>query len=335
MAGQGNSARARRGAGAQGQGQADEGDRGTAESNPMRRRAAFLAGGVAFFAAAAAAWGAVKEQEPKVYSFRVIREYKHDPKAFTQGLLWANGSLYESTGLYGRSAVREVRLLDDGTSKVVRETRLDSRDFGEGLVQYEGDLYQLLWRKGEGIRYKAKAGEGGLLERAKGSRFKTTLSDGWGLETDGKSFIVTDSGKDIIYLNPQSFKEEKRLTVNDDGAEVEMVNELEFVDGELWGNVYGNECLARIDPSSGSVKGWVLLDGILDRTSAGEEAKKAGREPPDVLNGIAWDGEKKRLFVTGKLWPKLYEIEVVPAPQLPLEAVRKACIPRTNIFRKR
>lgn len=261
-----------------------------------------------------------------------MQRYHHDPLAFTQGLLWLNGSLYESTGLYGRSSVREVRLGAGGGAKVVREVKLEQEHFGEGLVYWQGELLQLLWRRPDGLRFSARAGSDGHLERKPGG-FRTPLQDGWGLAAHGDVLLATDSGPDVFHLDPATFELRRTVRVTDDGRPVEMVNELELIDGELWANVFGAECLARVDPASGAVLGWVDLTGLLDRRRAAADAAAKGRDPPDVLNGIAWDAEKRRLFVTGKLWPSLFEIEVVPHPSLSLEEARRRCIPARNIFR--
>lgn len=264
---------------------------------------------------------------PTVYTYRVIRTHHHDPEAFTQGLFWLNGTFYESTGLYGKSVVREVSL--DG--KVVREVRLGKRDFGEGLVYWKGELLQLLWRVGNGYRFSAKAGPGGHLRKKK-QAFKTPFNDGWGFAEDGESLLITDSGPDVCFLDPESFRSRRCVRVRDAGRAVEMVNELEMIDGELWANIFGKECIARIAPETGQVLGWVDLTGILDRRAAHAEAMKHGRQPPDVLNGIAWDAEGRRLFVTGKLFPYLFEIEVVPVENPDIEHVRHTCIPKENVF---
>ncbi|CAJ1367064.1 unnamed protein product, partial [Effrenium voratum] len=155
------------------------------------------------------------------------------------------------------------------------------------------------------------------------------------IEFDGDDLLVTDSGHDIFFLDPADFEIKKKVSVMDDNRFVEMLNELEMIGDELWANVYGTDCLARIDKTSGFVTGWVLLHDILDRRRAGAEAAAAGREAPDVLNGIAWDPAAKRLFVTGKLWPTLYEIKVEPLKGVSLETARKMCIPKVNIFQRR
>jgi len=271
--------------------------------------------------------------EPAVYTYRVVRRFQHDPNAFTQGLLWSNGSLFESTGLYGESTLRELQLGSNGEVRVVRQLDLDRRDFGEGLVQKRGQLLQLLWRTGEGIRYYVQAGEHEQLRQA--GRFRTPLNDGWGIEFDGENLVVTDSGHELIFLDPEDFRIKKRVSVTDNGKLIEMINELEMIGDELWGNIYGKDCLARIDKTSGSVTGWLVLNGILERQSAAAEAKAAGREGPDVLNGIAWDPDGKRIFVTGKLWPAMFEIQLEPAREITLERARRMCIPTRNIFRLR
>ncbi|CAE7684935.1 Znfx1 [Symbiodinium sp. CCMP2592] len=265
--------------------------------------------------------------DPKIYGFDVVETYPHDPEAFTQGLLWSNGSLYESTGLYGRSSIREFQLGPGGEVRLLRKLELDGRDFGEGLVQRRGQLLQLLWRRGEGIRYRARAGEGGRLKKA--GRFRTPLNDGWGIEAYENQLILTDSGHELITVD-ENFEVVRRVPVNDAGAFVEMVNELEMVGEELWANVYGTECLARIDTESGSVTGWVLLHGLLDKERATWRAGDAGSDAPDVLNGIAWDAASKRLFVTGKLWPHLYEIQVKPS-QVSVEQARLALLRAASI----
>jgi len=279
--------------------------------------------------------------DPVIYSYRIVKRYRHDPQAFTQGLLWLNGSLYESTGMYGRSVVREVQLTEPeseqsgsaetGSFRVLREVPNDPSEFGEGLVHVgNGELLQLLWRVGRGNRFQASAGEAGSLSRQP-EGFNTPLQDGWGFEFDGKSLLVTDSGSDVYFLDPKTFAQQRKVRVKDADRVVEMVNELELIDGELWANIFGTECIARVEPSTGAVVGWVDLTGILNRKKAAAAARKKGLDPPDILNGIAFDSSSRRLFVTGKLWPRLYEIELVKS-NISLTEARNRCIPKVNIF---
>mmetsp|Transcript_26018 Transcript_26018/g.56478 ORF Transcript_26018/g.56478 Transcript_26018/m.56478 type:complete len:356 (+) Transcript_26018:67-1134(+) len=276
-------------------------------------------------------------EDPKLYSFRIVKKYRHDSKAFTQGLLWLNGSLYESLGLYGRSGVREVALSDEGGYKVVREAKQPYREFGEGLAYIRGELVQLLWQPPELRRWSVQAGETGHLEpKADANRQNPALPDlrqGWGLTADDKVVYATDSGSELFELDPDTFAAQRRTPIRDRDQIVEMVNELEVVEGEIWGNVFGQDCLARIDPSSGKVLGWIDLSNLMNRGKAAANARAKGLEPPDVLNGIAYDPNTKRLFVTGKLWPRLYEIEVIPHPHPDLQRIRRLCIPTRNLFR--
>merc|ERR1712048_1519560 len=183
---------------------------------------------------------------------------------------------------------------------------------------------------GRGNRFSVSPGDPGHLTHK--THFKTPLSDGWGLEFDGTSLLATDSGPLVHFLDPSTLELRRSVRVEDEGRIVEMVNELELIDGELWANIFGMECIARIDPSSGKVLGWVVFTGILDRKRATVAAKRQGLDPPDVMNGIAFDASSRRLFVTGKLWPRLYEIEVV-ASNMSVEEARRRCIPTHNIFK--
>lgn len=266
---------------------------------------------------------------PVVYTYRIIQKYRHDPGAFTQGLLWLNDSIYESTGLYGRSSVRELQL-QGAKAKVTRRLDLAPQQFGEGLAYWRGELLQLLWRTGEGLRYSVRPGSGGHLQPLPSRGFWTPLKDGWGLTTDETRglLLATDSGHDVFFLDPENLSLNRSLSVTDNGSFVEMLNELEVIDGELWANVFGKDCLARIDLESGSVVGWVLLTGL--RSLLAPSA--SSRERPDVLNGIAWDEQTRRLLVTGKLWPLLFEIEVVPTTNISLAEARSSCLPTRNIF---
>lgn len=224
-------------------------------------------------------------------TFEVVAEYPHDTAAFTQGLLWHDGRLFESTGTVGQSSIREVTL---ASGKVVRQQRLDEPHFGEGIVILGRTLYQLTWQSGKVFTY-----DWATFRRTGEFRYD---GEGWGLTTDGTSIIMSNGSNVLIYRDPQTFAATKALEVKDRGNLVAQLNELEWVKGEIWANVWQKDSIARIDPATGEVTGWIDLTGILpplDRT---------GKE--DVLNGIAYDAATDRIHVTGKLWPKLYEIRL-------------------------
>jgi glutamine cyclotransferase len=229
---------------------------------------------------------------PTTYGYRVVNAYPHDSRAYTQGLVYRDGFLYESTGLNGRSSVRKVRL---ETGEVVQQHRLDGKYFGEGLTDWDSRLVQLTWQTNVGFVYD--------LATFKPVRTFTYPGEGWGLTHDGKRLIMSDGepSGELRFLDPSSFKELGRLTVRDQNRPVGNLNELEFVNGEIFANVYQTDRIARIEPSSGRVVGWIDLQGLLPA---------ADRRGVDVLNGIAYDPARDRLFVTGKLWPRLFEIRL-------------------------
>ncbi len=227
-----------------------------------------------------------------VQTYRIKNAYPHDSSAFTQGLVYSDGILYESTGLRGRSSLRRVAL---ETGNVLQQTSLLPEYFGEGIAVFGDRIYQLTWTTGVGFVYDKKS-----LALLREFRYGI---EGWGMTHDGKSLIVSDGSSTLYYWDPQTLREVKRLTVTDGGKPVTNLNELELVEGEIYANVWQRDRIARISPETGTVTGWIDLKGLL---AAGD---RSGHE--DVLNGIAYDPEKKRLFVTGKLWPKLYEIEIV------------------------
>lgn len=227
-----------------------------------------------------------------VYTYRVVRTYPHDPSAFTQGLVFHDGFLYEGTGMEGRSAVRRVRL---ETGKVMQEVPLDRQHFGEGIAVAGDRLIQLTWTSGIGFVY-----DRATFKLLRSFRYS---GEGWGLTFDGRHLIMSDGSATLRFWDPQSFAEERRLNVRDQGRPISHLNELEFVEGEIFANVWQSERVARISPTDGRVLGWIDLSGLL----TGVE-----RERTDVLNGIAYDRAGKRLFVTGKWWPKLFEIEIRP-----------------------
>jgi glutaminyl-peptide cyclotransferase len=245
---------------------------------------------------ALASCGAASTAEPPVDSYRVVREYPHDPTAFTQGLLYLDGKLYESTGLNRQSTVREVRL-EDG--KVLRSVSLEPQYFGEGLVNWGPDLLSLTWQDGLGFRWNRSD------FRRKGE-FRYP-GEGWGLTQDGKNIIMSDGTSELRFLDPATMKERKRVAVTYRGQPVERLNELEWVKGEIFANIWMGRRIARIDPKSGKVKGWIDLSQLA--------IENANGDPDAVLNGIAYDPKRDRLFVTGKNWAKLFEIDIVPNPK--------------------
>jgi glutaminyl-peptide cyclotransferase len=229
-----------------------------------------------------------------VYGFMVKNTYPHDPQAFTQGLFIKDGYLYETTGLAGRSSVRKVEL---ASGKVLQKKDLAPEFFGEGSALVGQDIVGLTWTSHVGFVYDAKT-------FAMKRRFNYT-GEGWGLASDAQHVYMSDGSADIRVLDPKTLEESRRIHVTAEGKPITQLNELEVVDGQLFANVWGTDVIARIDPASGNVVGWIDLTGLLP-------ADKRGTASPDaVLNGIAWDSKHRRLYVTGKLWPKLFEIELV------------------------
>jgi glutaminyl-peptide cyclotransferase len=221
----------------------------------------------------------------------VVRSYPHDPTAFTQGLVWHNGELLESTGRQGESSLRRVRL---ETGEVLQKIDLDRRYFAEGLAVLDGRAYQLTWQHGLAFVYD-------LAQFARVDSF-TYTGEGWGLATDGSALILSDGSNVLRFIDPNGFVVSRSLEVTDGGQPVHQLNELEWVRGEIWANVWHDRRIARIDPQTGRVREW------LDLSQVYPEAEAVDQEA--VPNGIAWDDAGGRLFITGKLWPRLYEITV-------------------------
>jgi glutaminyl-peptide cyclotransferase len=238
-----------------------------------------------------------------VYTYEIVKTYNHDPKAFTQGLFFHDGFLYEGTGGEGRSNLRKVEL---ETGKVVQQQDLDDDSFGEGATLLNGKIYQLTWQEETAYVYDAQT-----LEPIKQFRYQ---GDGWGLANDGKNLYMTDSTHVVRVLDPETFQPVRMISVfREDGKPLMQINELEFVKGELWANIWHSEdprilgkpnTIARIDPQTGKLLGWIDLDGI-----SPEDVK---RNSENTLNGIAYDAVNDRIFVTGKNWRKLFEIKVKP-----------------------
>ena len=235
-------------------------------------------------AAAACAGGA------PLIEYRIAAEYPHDATAFTQGLVFDRGALYESTGLRGRSSLRKVDLI---TGRVVRKRPMSDRLFGEGLALVGDELYQLTWTSGRAFVVRRKD-----FSLVREYRY---AGEGWGLAFDGVRLVMSDGTATLRFRDPVTFRVEHEVEVREGARPVEALNELEFVDGSVYANVWQSDRVARIDPASGAVTGWLDLSPMAARE------RSAGRA--DVANGIAWDG--RRLFVTGKLWRSVYGLELL------------------------
>ena len=221
--------------------------------------------------------------------YRIVETYPHDRNSFTQGLFWDDGHLYEGTGQYGRSRVAR---LDLKTGKALAQIKLPADQFGEGIVRWRDQIIGVTWQGGVGHRWRLKD-----LEPVGTFRYE---GEGWGVALHGDQLVLSDGTPELRFFDPATMKEQRRVTVSIDGRPVPMLNELEAIDGEIWANVWMTDFLVRIAPDSGAVRGVVDLSGLKQAAGA------AGQDA--VLNGIAWDAKKKRLFVTGKYWPSLYEI---------------------------
>lgn len=228
--------------------------------------------------------------------YQVIHVYPHDAKAFTQGLIYVDGHLYESTGQNGTSS---LRMVDPLTGQVLQKHDLPEEDFGEGLTDWGSNLIQLTWQQHKGYVY----------DRFSFSLVRTFTyeGEGWGLTHDAMNLIMSDGTAYLRFFDPKSFREIRRVKVTDeDGRPVEKLNELEYVHGEIYANIWHSDEIVRISPRNGKVVGRIDLSGIIDPREL--------KSPEAVLNGIAYDAAGDRLFVTGKLWPKLFEIKVVARP---------------------
>ena len=228
---------------------------------------------------------------PLTYTYRVINTFPHDPNAFTQGLDFDNDRLFEGTGRWGESTLREVAL---ETGAVIRSHPLDAQYFGEGITILNGKVYQLTWQEQTGFVY----------DRDTFEPLQTFAypHEGWGITHDGTRLIVSDGTSTIRFWDSNTLQEIGHITVRDHEGPVNRLNELEYVDGEIWANIWLTDLIARISPETGDVLGYIDLTGLLDTSTL--------TQPVDVLNGIAVD-DNGRIFVTGKLWPSLFEIEVI------------------------
>lgn len=239
----------------------------------------------------AANGNASQQQQEVVYGYELINAWPHDPDAFTQGLVLHEGKFLESTGQYGESTLRRVEM---ETGRVLQSVDVASQYFAEGITLLGGKIYQLTWENQLGFIY-----DPATFERTGTFRYDGA---GWGLTNDGQSLILSDGTSQIRFLDPSTFAVRRTVNVTDRGRPLRDINELEYVKGEIFANVWHTDRIARIDPETGRVTGWIDLAGLLPPSDRG------GSEA--VLNGIAYDEAGDRLFVTGKLWPKLFEIRI-------------------------
>jgi glutamine cyclotransferase len=232
---------------------------------------------------------------PPEYTFKLIHVFPHDPAAFTQGLAYRDGFLYEGTGIKGQSSLRKIHL---ETGEIVQRVDLAPEFFGEGITLLNNEVMQLTWQSQTGFVYNLSDFK--LLRRFEYS------GEGWGLTTNGREIFMSDGTAQIRVLNPATLAEKRRFKVRDGNTPIDQLNELEFIEGEIFANVWQTDRIARISPQSGKVVGWIDLSGLLSPVFR--------RESGAVLNGIAYDADRKRLFVTGKLWPSIFEIQLIPKP---------------------
>jgi len=252
--------------------------------------------------AVAAAWLAIAPLDSSLHAqrrapvpvsgYKVVNAYPHDPDAYTQGLIYRGGFLYESTGRNGHSTLRKVKL---ETGAVLQQRRVDEEYFAEGLTEWKGRLFQLTWQSNVAFVYD--------LASFAPVRTLRYPGEGWGLTGAPEGLILSDGSAVLRVLDPETFREIRRVTVRDAGVPIDQLNELEFMRGEIWANVWHTDRIARIAPQTGRVVGWIDLSGLMSTYRLEAEA---------VLNGIAYDAATQRLFVTGKLWPRLFEIQLVP-----------------------
>jgi len=227
------------------------------------------------------------------YTYKVVREFPHDPSAFLQGLVYYDGFFYEGTGRHGESSLRKVRM---ETGELVQRVNLPREYFGEGITICNNQIVQITWQSQTGFVYNLK--DFHFLRQF------TYPGEGWGLTTHGSEIYMSDGTPEIRVLDGNTLQEKHRIKVHDGATPITELNELEYVEGEIFANIWHTDRIARISPQTGKVLGWIDLTGLLSPIYR--------RDEEAVLNGIAYDPQKKRLFVTGKLWPKIFEIKIVP-----------------------
>ena len=234
------------------------------------------------------------QAQTTVYSYEVVNRYPHEPTAYTQGLRYADGMMYEGTGRRGQSVLKKYSL-EDG--RVVQSRRLGDRYFGEGIEIVEDRIFQLTWQAHMVFVYD--------LETFDQLDTFYNPTEGWGLTYDGSELILSDGSANLYFIDPENFVTTRTIQVSLDGNPVSSLNELEYIDGEVWANIWQTDFIVRIDPETGQVNSLVNLTGLADQTTRYESGIEA------VLNGIAYDRERQRLFVTGKLWSDIFEIRLV------------------------
>ena len=233
--------------------------------------------------------------EPRIYDYRIVHTYPHDTHAFTEGLFYRDGQLFESTGLVGQSTIRRVRLAD---GRVLQSVAIPAGPFGEGIIDWGNQIVSLTWQGGLGYRWDRRT-----LTRVGEWHYP---GEGWALTRNATDIVMSDGTAQLRFLDPVTLAERRRLDVTIRGAPLQRINELEWVNGEIFANVWLTHFIVRIDPASGRVTGVIDLGPLAAENALGDG--------DNVLNGIAWDAAGRRLFVTGKNWPHLYEIQLVPRP---------------------
>jgi glutamine cyclotransferase len=233
------------------------------------------------------------EPVPAKFSYAIVSRYPHDASAFTQGLVWDQDKVYEGTGLFGRSSLRRVDLRTGAIQQVIE---YEKHIFAEGITVFQNKIYQLTWKNNVVFAY----------DQQSFSLIKTwpLSGEGWGLTHDGRNLIMSDGTAALYFLDPDTMNEKRRITVHDQTGPIHNLNELEYIKGLVYANIWKSNRIAMIDPGSGRVVGWIDLSGLQDSLNQAEQQ--------DVLNGIMYDAEDDRLFVTGKLWPTLFEIRLKP-----------------------
>jgi len=260
--------------------------------NSARRKVLVFAALVLFLLLLQFVYQSLNDGEPSFYSFNVVATYPHDDTAFTQGLVYHEGLLYEGTGRYGRSS---LRISDLSTGIVIEEVNLPAEFFGEGIAVVGDHVYQVTWEEGTGFVYSADD----LSE----TRSFSYSGEGWGLTYDGANLILSNGSSTLSFLNPETFQVVRTVDVAYDDAPVLNLNELEYVDGVVYANIWQTNQIVMVDPDDGAVIGWIDLEGIEEHLDSTDGI--------DVLNGIAYNYDTGRFLVTGKLWPNVFEIELV------------------------